>query len=159
VELFLTADNANMSLSEERAAEFTRVFSGEAVEALSFAFRSWRSSSQYFPAISQIGSLIEKWHREKREAAEAEKRRAEREAIEQARKDGKLIDFGDVMKQMNQIVQAAPEPDHMKRQREFNHRMQRAALAVGTLRLSEEEIRSRREKERAEIEHYREGFT
>jgi hypothetical protein len=125
VELFLTAENANMTVSEERAAEFARVFSREAVESLSYAFRAWREQTQFFPAISQIRGLVDHWHRQEREADAIEARRQERGAIEQARKQGKLLDFADVLKRMRETLKTQPEPEYVKRQRAFTLRMQR----------------------------------
>lgn len=136
-------------------AEFDREFSSEPPEALEWAFKAWRRDSPFFPAISEICKLLAGWHREKREAVEADKRRAEREAIEQARKEGKLLDFVDVVQQVKQVLEATPEPEHMKRLREFRQRLERASLAVGTLHLSEDQIAARREKEREECERYR----
>lgn len=157
VQIHLTALDAKSEPEPALVAEFDDVLSGEPPEAIKWAFRTWRDQSKYFPAISEIRKLIERWHREQRETAEAEKRRAEREAIDRARREGKLIDFVDVVRQMNQVVATAPEPEHVKRQREFNHRMQRASAAIATLELTEEQIQSRREKERREIQRYREG--
>jgi hypothetical protein len=69
--------------------------------------------------------LFDRWHREKREAAEIEAKRREKEAIEQARREGKLLDFADVVKQMRETLNIQPEPEHVRRQREFTLRMQR----------------------------------
>jgi hypothetical protein len=155
VETFQTADNANMTVSEERMAEFMRVFSGEAPEPIIYAFRSWRAQFQFFPAECHIRGLIDRWHREKREAAEAKARRREKEAVEQARKEGKVLEFPDLVKELQSKLDSAPEPEHVKRHRQFRQRVERASLAVGTLLLSEEQIAARRERERAECEKYR----
>jgi len=154
VQVHLTALNSKSESDAGLAQEFLRSFWAEPPEAVEWAFRSWRDASPFFPAISEIRALVDRWHREKREAAEAEKRRAEREAIDQARREGKLVDFADLRKELANTLAAQPEPEHTKKQREFQHRMQRAALAVGTLHLSEEEIRARRERERKEIRRY-----
>jgi len=159
LQINLTAQNAKTAPTPELMAEFKRVFRNESQEATEWAWDMWRRQSDFFPPIAAIVRLYAEWHRARREAAEAEKRRAEREAIEQARREGKLVDFVDVVKQMNEIVAAQPEPEHMKRQRAFNHRMQRAAHAVGTLHLSENEIEERRQKEQVEIRRYERGFS
>jgi hypothetical protein len=153
--------NAKMTLDEEGLlmAEFDRVFSRETPESIRWAFQVWRDRSPFFPALSEVRTLIAEWHRSRREAAEAEASRREKVAIEKARKEGKLMEFAEVVKHLQEITAAHPEPEHLKRHREFNLRMQRVAPAVGTLHMSEEEIRARREKERAELRRYQEDFS
>jgi hypothetical protein len=153
----LTALNSKSESDAGLAQEFLRSFWAEPPEAIEWAFRTWRGSSPFFPAISEIRALVERWHRERHEAAEAEKRRAEREAEEQARREGKLVDFVDLQKQLAEAMKSQPEPEHIRKQREFRLRMEHAATAVRALDLSEQQVRKRRQKERAEIEQYREG--
>lgn len=156
MQVHLTALNSKSESDAGLAQEFLRSFWAERPEAIEWAFRTWRGSSPFFPAISEIRALVERWHRERHEAAEAERRRAEKDALEQARKEGKLVEFTEVVKHLQQIAHSLPEPEHLKREREFNRRMQRAVSATGMLQLTDEEIRARRERECAEIRRYRE---
>jgi len=155
VQMHLTALNAKSEPDPALVAEFDDVFAEESPDAIKWAFRIWRDQSSFFPAISDIRKLVESWHREKREIAEAENRRAERKAEEQARREGKLVGITDIQTQLRAVMAAQPEPEHMRRHRQFQQRMKRVSAAIPTLHLSEEEIQSRREKERAEIERYR----
>lgn len=118
-----------MTLDEEGllTAEFDRVFSRESPEAIQWAFQVWREASPFFPAISDVGKLLKEWHRKDQERAEAAAKREEKARIEEARERGELTDFADVVKQMREILNSQPEPEHMKREREFRERMARLA--------------------------------
>lgn len=124
--MHLTTLNSKSEPNRELTGEFLRVFWNEPPEAIEWAFRAWRNESSFFPAIADIRKLLHAWHRDEREKAEAEKRRAEREAIEQARKEGKLLDFAAIVKQMRETMNSQPEPEHLKREREFRRRMERS---------------------------------
>lgn len=138
--------------------EFVEEFSSEPEEAILWAFKMWRRQSRFTPTICDMYALFGQWHREKHETAEAEKRRAERGAEEQARREGKLVGIADIQQQLAQALQSQPEPEHLRKHREFRLRMERAATAVSTLlHLTEDQIAARREKEREEIRRYRES--
>ena len=125
MQMVMTAANAKATVDSLLAAEFDRVFSGEPPQAIEWAFRAWRDESPYFPAILDIRKLIAGWHRKQREQAEEMTRRAERSKIEELRKRGELVEFSDIVKLMREKLDSQPEPEHMKREREFRLRMQR----------------------------------
>jgi hypothetical protein len=159
IQLDLTAANAKSSPDVELLKEFKRVFEGEAPEVIEWAFRSWRDECPFWPAVSDIRKFVARWHGEKREAVEAEKRRAEREAIEQARKDGKLVEFSEIVKGLKEKAKSMPDPEHITRNREFGQRMQRISpsLISQAVCMTPEQIEARRDKEREEIRRYRGG--
>jgi hypothetical protein len=155
-----TAENAKTNPSEELLDEFWDLFENEPPAATKWAWRTWRADSGWWPPVSEILKLYRQWHREKREAASAEAKRREKEAIEQSRQEGNLVDFAVIAKEMKERIATMPEPEHIKRQRKFEERMRRStippiAATLATLHLSEEQIRARREKERQECERYR----
>jgi hypothetical protein len=155
-QIHLTRINSKSEPDDDLEAQILRKFHLEPPDAIRWAFETWTDQFQWFPAICHIRSLIDRWHRDKREAAEAEARRREKAALEQARTEGKLVEFADLVKELQSKLDSEPEPEHVKRQRQFRQRMERASLAVRTLHLTEEQIAARREKERAECEKYRE---
>jgi hypothetical protein len=124
-QIHLTRINSKSEPNEDLEAEILRRFHLEPPDAIRWTFETWRDDSQWFPAVSDVRKLFDRWHREKREAAEIEAKRREKEAIEQARREGKLLDFADVVKQMRETLNIQPEPEHVRRQREFTLRMQR----------------------------------
>lgn len=161
MQMHLTALNAKSEPETELAAEFARLFSGEPVEAIEFAFCKWRETSQFFPAISDLRVLIKRWRTERREGEKHEVEQAEKAAIERARREGKLVSFAECMQKLREQLKSIQEPEHERRERAFRLRvrsrrqqMQHAADAIPTLQLSESEIRARRQIERAEIDRY-----
>jgi hypothetical protein len=126
MQMVLTAANSKATVDSLLAAEFDRVFSDEPAQAIEWAFRKWREQCNFFPTIYDIRVQIERWQRNQREKADTDSARREREAIEQARKEGKLLEFGYIVKQMREILNSQPEPEHVKREREFRLRMQRS---------------------------------
>jgi hypothetical protein len=157
IQIHLTALNAKVTLDDEGvlAAEFDAVFSKESPVAIQWAFRVWRDKSPYFPAISEIRALIAEWRRGERERQELESRMEEKFLLEERRKQGQVPDFTEVVKQLKAVCDQTAEVPHIMREREFRQRINRIAMAAGTLELTPEEIAARREKERAEIERYR----
>ncbi len=123
--MLMTAANAKATVDSLLSAEFDRVFSGEAPEAIEWAFRVWRDEAPFFPTILDIRQLLASWHRKQREQADAKTKRQEKAEIEEMRKRGELVDFADIVKQMRETLNSQPEPEHMRREREFRHRMQR----------------------------------
>lgn len=158
IQVHLTALNAKMTLDEEGllTSEFDRVFSKEQPEALQWAFQVWREKSPFFPAISEIRKLIADWRRGEQERRELESRMEENFLLEERRKQGQVPDFPEVVKQLQNVIESMPEPEHMKRHRQFNQRIERIGIAVNSIHLTEEQIAARRGKERAECERYRE---
>jgi hypothetical protein len=65
--------------------ELVRVLSGQPVEAIEWAFRTWRDGSPFVPAICEINELIQSWHRQKRQLEEEDKARLEKLATSAAR--------------------------------------------------------------------------
>lgn len=60
-EMELTRQNSKVEVETGLAAEFYRVFAEEKPEAIQWAFRKWRDQSAFFPAISEIKSLLAEW--------------------------------------------------------------------------------------------------
>ncbi len=108
--MHLTALNAKSEPETELAQEFTRVFGEEPTEAIEWAFCEWRKYSPFFPAISDIGGLLARWHREQCEEAAYWERIAERKRLEQARERGELIDFAEVRATIAQIATSKALP-------------------------------------------------
>jgi hypothetical protein len=123
--MLMTAANAKATVDSLLSAEFDRVFSNEAPEAIEWAFRVWRDESPFFPTILDIRKLLASWHRKQREQADTKAKRQEKAEIEEMRKRGELVDFADIVKQMRETLNSQPEPEHLRREREFRHRMQR----------------------------------
>jgi hypothetical protein len=125
VEIHLTALNAKTEAASELVAEFDRVFWCQPRAAVQYAFRRWRDTSSFFPAISDIRELITAWHQVQADLKEARKRREERERIEQARKKGELIEFATI-KEMLAAASAGgvkptytpPPPEELRRRRD-----------------------------------------
>jgi len=136
-------------------AEFDRVFSREAPDAIKWAFQVWRDKSPFFPAVCEIRKLLTEFHRGQREQAELQARLDEKFLLEERRRQGQVPDFSDVLKELRAIAFDA-KPEHLERQHHFEQRVQRAVIAANTLDLTEDQIKARREKERAEIARYRE---
>lgn len=157
-EMYRTAANAKIGLDPVLASEFDRLFGSEPVEALRWAWGVWRSRSPFFPAICDIVNLLLEFHRSERERKAAAEKREERRLLEEARRKGLVPEFSDTVRELRTVLSAVgEEPEHMARMRRFKERIARASAAIGTLELSDEQIQSRRERERVEIERYREG--
>jgi hypothetical protein len=154
VQVHLTTLNSKSEPDSELTREFLRVFWNEPPSALEWAFRKWREESPYFPAISELRKLLDGWHRNQREQEEGEALRREKEAVEQARSEGNVVEFANLVKDLREILDAQGEPEHERRLREFNERMLHAGLATVTLHLTPDEIAARREKELEEIRKY-----
>jgi hypothetical protein len=77
------------------------------------------------PAILDITDLLRDWHRNERWMREERQKSEERKRLEEARARGEVMEFADVLKQMRETLKTQPEPEHVKRQREFRLRMQR----------------------------------
>ncbi len=153
--MHLTALNAKSEPEDALSAEFFRVFSRESPEALQWAFQVWRDRSPFFPAISDIRKLTIEWQRGQREQSALRAQMDQEFLLEEARKRGEVLSFGETMKLLKQIADEA-KPESEERERQFKHRMLRAAMALPAIQLTEEQIQSRRNKELAEIARYRE---
>ncbi len=130
-------------------------FPAEAVES---AFRAWRDVSPFFPAISDIRELAALWVRRRNEEIEAERRELERRTIHVARERGELVNFTDIVKELEAQIGKIPEPPHIRRVRKM--REQVTASTAPALHLTREQIEARRETEQAEIQrelHRHEG--
>ena len=156
--MYRTAANAKIPLDPVLASEFDRLFGAEPVEALRWAWGVWRARSPYFPAICEIVTLLRDFHRGEQERIAEAAKREERRLLEQARQKGVVPEFADTVRELRAVLNAVgEEPDHVARMRRFNERIARASSAIGTLELTDEQIQSRRQRERAEIERYRDG--
>ncbi len=130
MQMHLTALNAKSEPETELAAEFARLFSGEPVEAIEFAFCKWRETSQFFPAISDLRVLIKRWRTERREGEKHEVEQAEKAAIERARREGKLVSFAECMQKLREQLKSIPEPEHERRERAFRLRVRQRSTAI-----------------------------
>ncbi len=151
----LTALNAKTDPEPELIAEFDRKFSNESPEALIWIFRTWRDQSRFFPAISDIRKLLADWKRGERERLELESRLEEKFLLEERRKQGQVPDFQEVVKQLRDVVERMPPPEHQLREMRYKQKMASISKIVPALGLTEEQIAARREKERNECEKYR----
>lgn len=152
----LTALNAKSDPAPELVAEFDRRFSGESPAALEWAFVAWRDESRFFPAVADIRRLLNLWRRAERERLELESRLSEKFLLEERRKQGLVPDFNQVVTELRRIAKEV-KPECMEKEQQFQTKLMRRAIsAIPTVALSEEQIRARREKERAEIQFRRE---
>lgn len=160
VQMHLTALNAKAEPEAVLVAEFDRVFSREDPEAIQWAFRVWREESAFFPPVSEIRRLVNAYKRGQREQRELKERLEDRFLLEERRKQGQEPAPGELFEQLRSVVETA-KPEHMERQKQFAERMEmkRISLAAATLTLTEEGIQARRDKERAEIQRYRDAAT
>ena len=153
VEINLTSLNSKAIPEGELVAEFSREFTSERPENIQWAFREHRRTSNFFPTISEIRTLIDRRRRELWEAYEIERQREEKAEEDKARAEGRLIGNGEVIEMIKKTVKRFPEPPHIVR----HHRAQEAAERFSTpaLQLTTEEIAARREEERAELARYK----
>jgi hypothetical protein len=157
LQMHLTALNAKSEPEEELVAEFDRRFGKESPEALEWAFVAWRDRSPFFPTVSDIRQLLREYRKAEMERIALEAQLEEKFLLEQRRRQGKVPDFGEVIKQLKAIAESTPESESQKQWRKFNERVRAvapASIALSTLHLTEEQIRARREKERREIKYY-----
>lgn len=80
------------------------------------------------PAIVDLCDLLRDWHRKQDWIREERQRSEERKRLEEARARGEIVEFADIVKRMRETLKTQPEPEHVKRQREFRLRMQGARL-------------------------------
>ena len=157
-EMYRTAANAKIQLDPLLASEFDRVFGGEPVEALRWAWGVWRARSPFFPAICDVISLLKDFHRGERERQEEAARRQERQLLEEGRRKGLVPEFAETVRELHAVLaNIGEEPEHVARMRRFRERIARASVAIGTLQLSDEQIEARRTREREEIRRYQES--
>jgi hypothetical protein len=154
-EINLTALNAKSDPSPELIAEFDRLFGKESPEALEWAFKAWRDQSPFFPPICEIRKLVREFQHGEREQRQLRAQMDERFLLEEARKRGELLEFGEVVQQLKDFVSKMPEPEHAKREKRFQQKMASVTQIVPSLNLSADQIATRRDKERAECEQYR----
>lgn len=141
-------------------SEFMRRFHGEDPDQLRAAFEEHRDRSPFFPAVSEIVEIMRVRKARLRESTEVERRRQEREELQKARADGKLVDFADVRERITEIVKRMPDTPQLKR---WHSRKDKETTGVVTpaVVLSPEQIMAEVEKERndpkmsAEIARYR----
>lgn len=149
-EMRLTAANAKIVLHQDLNEEFLRALCKYPSEAVESAFRAWRDVSPFFPAISDIRALCEVWCRRKRETDEAQRRAAERQESNVARERGELVDFADIVERLKDVCKM---PERVPAQTR-TVAMREPPLA---LQLTKEQVAARRQKEREEIERYKEN--
>lgn len=138
-------------------AEFDRVFGREDSSAIEWSFQVWREKSPFFPAVSEILALLKEYKRGLREQMELKAALDQKFLLEEGRKQGQVPEFSEVLKELKTVADRV-KPEHAERTRRFQEKldMKRASLAAATLDLTPEQIRARRDKERAEIRRYTE---
>jgi hypothetical protein len=97
-----TAQNAKTELNSALSEEWMQEFEKHPPEAIEWAFRTWRHDSPFMPAISDIAQLLGMWHQRKREAAEDEQRRKDRE-------QGELVTWPQVLERFSEITSKTSE--------------------------------------------------
>lgn len=85
VEMHLSALNSKSEPESELTAEFSRRFAGERPDVIQWAFRQWRETSEFFPAISEIVTLVRRRKIEIIERLETKRQREEAIEREEAR--------------------------------------------------------------------------
>ena len=108
--MHLTALNAKSELEPELVSEFAREFDSEPPEAIAWVFQEQRKLSNFFPSIRDIGLLLNRWHKRTWMEQDMKQRLEEQRRIKQARADGKLLDFSEVMQELRASVRAMPQP-------------------------------------------------
>lgn len=152
--MHLSALNSKSEPESELVSEFSRKFSNEPPEAIQAAFRAWRDISPFFPTIADIAELLFTWHRLKAEEYQAQQQAAEKQKITEAREKGELVEFTDILKQLDKTVGKMPEPPHIQRQRKSRPT---TSPTIPSVQLTKEQIDARREKEREEIKRAEEA--
>lgn len=154
--MHLTALNVKSEPESELVAEFDRRFSKEPAVALAWAFEAWRDESRFFPAVADIRKLLRDWHRGQRERKELEEKLDQQFRLDQARQRGEILSYPELLKLLREDATKMAEPEHVTRMKKFRTRMSGITQIIPSLHLSEEQIKARREKDRAECERYRE---
>jgi hypothetical protein len=137
-----TAQNAKTELNSALSEEWMRKFKKHPPEAIEWAFRAWRDSSPFMPAISDIAELLGTWHQQKREAAEAEQRR-------QDRKGGEVVTWPQVLERFAEITGKTSEAAF----EEVAKPIPRAPLDVETW--DAQQLRQTKEARKAELEAWK----
>ena len=136
--------------------EFLRVFAATEADCLEWAFREWRQGSSYLPTIADIGKLIERYRQAQREEAEQFHQLGRRfwtQLLDRARNEGKLIRFGDVLRQFQENIARLPEPEAVRKRREYERRQPQSHYATPAVVMTPEQILQRVEQERADPKH------
>jgi hypothetical protein len=155
IEMHLTALNAKVTLDSALVREFRHVFDTETPEAIQWAWRAWRHRSPYFPAISDILTLVADWQRGQAEQEELRGRHERRVLYEKARAEGKLVDFAELRAKLYEVAKSKGFPaEPARRLRDYELRT-RHVPTIPAVKMTPEEIEGRRNKERVEIERYR----
>jgi hypothetical protein len=147
VELNLTSLNSKTVPEGELVQEFSREFADESPELIQWAFREHRRLSPFFPAISEIDSLIRMRKARLREDAVEERRRAEQAEINRRRAAGELVSVDEVRRILKKAAdKCAMESPRMQCAEELQVRP--------PLELSREEWEIRRNTEKARLDAY-----
>lgn len=154
IEIHLTTLNSKSGVETELLSEFKREFENEPPEAVEWAFRAWRRQSQFFPAISEIATLLGEWHRAEREQDEIRQQLKDKLTEQEARKAGQLVDFREIQEKLLEIVSHSRMSKHERRLRDYRER-HRELPVDPPLQFTQQQIEARREFERVEIEKYK----
>lgn len=147
--------NSKTNLDGDLVAEWLRVLGGESADAITWAFREHRTHSPYFPTFSEVFGLLREYRGKERDAAEERDKAKYRAEIDQARREGKLVDLAEVTNRIKKIAKGFPEPQATRRLREM--RRPETAATTPTLQLTREQIEARKQAEQEEIARCREG--
>lgn len=136
--------------------EFTREFWSADPEALEYAFRTFRGKCSFVPTIAEIRALVGEWEFNQREARKEQARQAEKAATEEGRKQGKVPELREVLAQLGELAGKMKIPEHERKLQESRAQTpSRFSIPTIAPRMTAEQIAARREKERAEIERYK----
>jgi hypothetical protein len=138
--MHLTAVNAKTEVEPELASEMVRKFDGQPTEAIREVFREWRDHSRYFPAISDLNQLFTAWHRRREMKVEKQNQIAERDAEEKARREGELLAYHEVLRQLAEVAKRMPESPTEKRWRKFEEQSLSRPFASPAIVLTKEEL-------------------
>jgi hypothetical protein len=100
----ITAQNAKVEVGEDLVREIASEFEEEPPEAIEWAFRSWRRTSPFMPAICDLLELVNEWHEQERELIAERRRAAEKDAEARARERGELVTWPQVLEQFAQVT-------------------------------------------------------
>jgi hypothetical protein len=134
-------------------AEFSRALCTEEPEAIQWAFRVWRDTSPFLPAISDIRGLVKTFKKGRREQDELRARLKENVSVEEARKMGQLVEFKDIVHNLVELVKRMPESVYEQRQRDARERASKlpTSPAVELVAATEDQFRKAEERERTEV--------
>ena len=144
--------NAKSEADPDLDEEFLREFWMEDADVIEWAFREFRRSCKFMPAISEIRERIDGLKRKQLKKEERDAQRDEKKQTEAARAAGELVPIAELRQRLAEVVGRCRMPAPV--QPRFNPvLLPRPVLPA--VQFTAEEIKARKEGERAEIERYK----